>query len=555
MLTQLQVRNFAIIHQSELQFTNGFNVITGETGAGKSILLNALSLILGERASSSVIFNKEKKAVIEGTFQINPSKFEAFFTTNDLDFATETIVRRELKANGKSRAFINDTPVTLEVLKEFTLQLVDLHRQHESIALTSLDFQRELIDVLAGNTKLVEEFTKEFHHFQALNKSLQQKRELEQKNRQEQDFLAFQANELSEASIQVNEFEQLENELQRVTNFEQIQEHLQNISQQLEESDNGAIQLLRTALYELRQLTKLSSEYEELYNRLQTAIVDIEDCANSLNDFEDEEFDEERIQFLTQRVDLINRLMNKHGVQTDEELIEIHNSLEKRLNEFSSIGTEISKLEQQISSLQKELQSKAKSISVKRKNVVKDLEQNAKSSLAEVGMPNAHIQVQLETAEQLNAYGQDHVQLLFSANAGQQPQALKQVASGGELSRLLLALKSLIAGKTEQPTLVFDEIDTGISGEVAKKVGAVMNNMATNHQIIAVTHLPQIAALGHHHLKVEKAIEDGNTYSYVKSLTKQERVKEIAEMLGGENPSKHSLKAAEEMLTALAKVK
>ena len=549
MLQKLTVRNFAIIDESEIVFSKGLHTITGETGAGKSILLGALSLILGQRADKSAILNPANKSIIEGHFLLSKQAFQDFFITNDLDFDEQTIIRRELKADGKSRAFINDTPVTLDLLKELTSQLVDLHQQHESLSLATADFQRQVLDVFAATNTVVENYNQLYTTWKQETQLLNRNRELEAKNKQEQDFLSFQRQELEAANLRVGELNELEQELQTANHFEQIQESLAKIEQLFQDDEHGAILLLKQAVAELRKLTLVRTDFTALEQRLHSNILELEDIEQELlHTFSDEEAEPEHVLQVEQRVNLINKLLNKHQVQSEQELLQLKEDFTSRINSFASVTSKISQLEVSVKEQEKELQVLANTITTQRKQAIPQLEQEIQNLFSRVGMPKAQLQVELNSSENLLAYGQEQVQFLFSANQGLQPQPLKQVASGGELSRLLLALKSLVAGKTILPTMIFDEIDTGISGEVAIKVGNLLQELAENHQIIAITHLPQIAAKGTQQYKVFKEDESGSTRSKVIRLTAPERVTEIAEMLSGANPSKSSLQAAKELL-------
>lgn len=549
MLQKLSIQNFAIIEQSEIHFTNGFNIITGETGAGKSILLGALSLILGNRADKKAILDNSKKTVIEGFFKIDEKQFQHFFQENDLDFEETSIVRREISASGKSRAFINDTPVTLEILKQFTSQLVDLHQQHESLSITTRAFQREVIDQYAHCTKQTEDYYTKYLEYQSAKKQLEEKLDLEKKNQQESDFLTFQVNELEEANIQKGELEQKEQQLNYFNNIEEIYSGLGSVQTLFNHDEVGIIQQLKTALIELQKVQTLDSNFSELWNRLNSTTIELEDIANELEPNElDDSIDEEELITLQERVNLIHRILDKHHVHSEDALFEKQEQLQNQLQSFSSLTEEIQQLQQKISKLEKELHQLGDELSKLRKKEIPTIEQKSLELLLQVGMPKASIKIHQEKTKELQPYGKDNLEFLFSANSGMHPQSLKQVASGGELSRLMLVLKSLIADKTTLATMIFDEIDTGISGDVARKVGQLLHTLAEHHQIISITHLPQIAAKGNHHLKVYKTFDNNKTLSNVKQLTNKERQHEIAEMLSGANPSEASLNAALELL-------
>lgn len=549
MLQKLSIQNFAIIEQSEIHFTDGFNIITGETGAGKSILLGALSLILGNRADKKAILDNNKKTVIEGFFKIQKKQFQYFFQENDLDFEQLSIVRREISSSGKSRAFINDTPVTLDTLKLFTSKLVDLHQQHESLSITTPAFQREVIDQYAHCTEQTEKYHTKYLEYQNAKKQLEEKLNLEKKNQQESDFLTFQVNELEEANIQKGELEQKEQQLNYFTNIEEIYSRLGNVQSLFNHDEVGIIQQLKTALIELQKVQTLDSNFIDLWSRLNSTTIELEDIANDLEPNElDSNIDEEELITLQERVNLIHRILDKHHLHSEDALFEKQKQLQNQLQSFSSLTEEIQQIKKTIANLEKQLHQLANELSKLREQEIPTIEKKSLELLHQVGMPKASIKIYQEKAEVLMPYGKDNLEFLFSANSGMPPQSLKQVASGGELSRLMLVLKSLIADKTTLATMIFDEIDTGISGDVAKKVGQLLHSLAKHHQIISITHLPQIAAKGNHHLKVYKTFENNKTLSNVKKLTDKERQHEIAEMLSGANPSKASLNAALELL-------
>lgn len=548
MLLQLSVQNFAIIEYSEINFEKGFTIITGETGAGKSILLGALSLILGQRADKKAILNPDKKAVIEGIFALNKTEYSSFFLHHDLDFEEQTIVRRELTPSGKSRAFINDTPVTLETLKALTSQLVDLHRQHESLSITTANFQREIVDLYAGHSTEVQAYHQLYKSYLKKKTLLVQQQQQQAEAVKEKDFLTYQHKELEEANLQAGELEQVEQQLNSLQNNEEIQQGLSFIRQAFEQ-ENSSVEQLRSLRSELLKLVKLNPAFQELEGRLSSLVIELEDLEQELSSFDlESDIDEETILQLTERSDLLNRLLSKHQVNTEEELLQVAQNIAQQFNSFEQYADEIQVLEKEINQLEKELQQQAGVLTANRTAIQHPLQEEVQQLLQQVGMPKANVLVELISKEEFLPYGREEVQLLFTANAGQTPQSLKSVASGGELSRLMLALKTLVADKTTLPTMIFDEIDTGISGEVAVKVGQLLQKLASKHQIISITHLPQIAAKGNQHLKVYKNDETGVTRSNVKQLSSQERVVEIAEMLSGANPSELSLQAAKEMM-------
>lgn len=549
MLAKLSVRNFAIIDKTDIILTDGFNTITGETGAGKSILLGALSLILGQRANTSDILDQSKKSVIEGLIILPNQNFKAFFKHNDLDFDNEIILRREINTNGKSRAFINDTPVTLDILKEFASQVIDLHQQHQSQSIAKPDFQREVVDLYAHVTEKVVTYHKLFIQYQKNGKLLADKKQQQIQNLQQQDYLQFQFDELEQANLQTGEVDKLEKEFHAILHFEELQSGLSTINELLTTDDSGAISTLKNILSELRKLSIHHESMKELEERMRSAFLEIEDISNEVSRFEvSQAIDEQRQVEIEDRLNHLNKLLNKHQLHSDDELIEKKTKIQEQLSGFHSISDDIEKLQKEVTNQKKELYALAEEISLERKAVISALEKQMKTLLHDVGMPKAEIKIEITKAENLQAYGMDAIRFLFSANTGSQPKLLQQIASGGELSRLMLIIKSIIADKAILPTMIFDEIDTGISGEVAIKVGNLLQKLANNHQIISITHLPQIAAKGSHHIKVYKEEISGHTRSKVKSLNAPDRILEIAEMLGGANPSSTSIEAAKELL-------
>ncbi|MBX2845831.1 MAG: DNA repair protein RecN [Saprospiraceae bacterium] len=548
MLKSLSVKNYILIDEVSIDFSEGLNVLTGETGAGKSILLGALSLILGNRADKKHVYNSDEKVVIEGQFTVSPA-FQAFFDTYDLDYYSDTIVRRELTASGKSRAFINDTPVTLDVLRSFSSQVVDLHRQHDSLSVTGTAFQQEYVDTYAGCLSKSKAFGLRYRDYRKQLERLEGLRAEQAKTTQELDFWQFQYNELEEAQLQAGELEEKEAQLKHLQHAEEIQAGLREVLSILEDEEHGTLNPLNRGVSRLQSLSEFLRQASGLAERFNSALLELEDISSNLHQLAEEvEQQPDELEMLTQRLDTLNRLLNKHHVHSSEELIEIWNGLGEKIQAVASFSLEITELEVAIEHKKQALKVLAQELDHERKKAIPSLEAAIKEVLQQVGMPNGHVLIDLKDDLALNAYGINSVNILFSANAGQAPQPLKSAASGGELSRLMLALKTLIAGKTTLPTLIFDEIDTGISGEVAVMVGKLLSKMAKEHQLILITHLPQIASRGNSHHFIYKTEKAGKTTSNIKSLNREERIVQIAEMLSGADPSDASLSAAKELL-------
>lgn len=552
MLSQLNVQNFALIKSLNIGFHPQMNIITGETGAGKSILLGALGLILGERADVKALGNLDEKCIIEGVFDIKGYGLEDFFNTNELDYEDASIVRREITPSGKSRAFINDTPVQLTVLKELGKQLVSLHSQHETLGLNDKSFQLSVVDSFAGHLPVLKEYQTLYKIYKQAESKLKSLLAQEADAQKDLDYTTFLYNELEEAQLQENELEELEKEQETLSNAEEIQQSAANAYAILSESELPAIDQLNQAKTLLQSAGKNNEQLAELAKRIDSALIDLKDISVELNAISDTvQADEERLFTIDQRLQLIYNLLKKHSVQTTAELLEIQKELATKLNNTAGLSEETEQLQQQCGNMRKQLSEMAATLSQNRNTQKNAIEDNVAQLLSQVGMPNAHIEVNITPLEgnELNETGADVVNFMFSSNPGSSLQPLNKVASGGELSRLMLAIKSLVADNIKLPTLIFDEIDTGISGEVAAKTGRLMKQLAHNHQVISVTHLPQIASAGHKHFFVYKEVKNNTTATHLKALTEDERVEEIAKMLSGESPTASALANAKELLT------
>lgn len=552
MLQKLLVKNYAIIEHSEVQFSERLSIITGETGAGKSILLGALSLILGNRADTHVLMDNKKKCVIEGTFAIQALKLQAFFDATDLDYEDTTIIRREITPSGKSRAFVNDTPIRLTELRKLGALLIDLHSQHQTLHLQNSDYQLFIIDTLANHQKKLNSYQTLFKTYQRNQRKLKALEEQDAQLKRDLDYILFQLNELLEANLEdANEQEALEKELAQLNNAEAIQQALQESSYMIEEQELSVMEQLNTIQSSLANIQSFSKDFEQLAERIDSLCIELRDINGELTALENTVvMDPERAEEINERLNLFYRLQNKHQVQNLEELIAIRNQLQSQNQSADQLEAEMKQLQQLLGQQKQQLIAKAQQISDKRKKQIPIFEKKVHQMLTRVGMKTAKIQVdqRLLPTDKLTLNGMDEITLLFAANKGSRPTELRKVASGGELSRLMLCIKSLIAHNTALPTLVFDEIDTGISGEVALKVGQVMEELAAAHQVICITHLPQIASKGETHFFIYKDHSQAHTVSKVRSLNGKDRIVAIAQMLSGDKPGEMALANAKELL-------
>ncbi len=549
MLNHLSVQNYALIDKLEIDFSNGLTIITGETGAGKSILLGALALIAGSRSDAQTLLDKTKKCIVEVTFNIKGYALKDFFDEHELDYENTTTLRREINPEGKSRAFINDTPVTLAQLKELTAYLIDIHSQHETLSLNGSEFQLSVIDAFAAHDDLLNEYEGNFKQFKLLEKKLTELTEKEIQAKKELDYFQFQFDELEEARLKSDEQQLTEQELETLNNAEEIKLNLSKAAFGLNGSEQNILSSLNELKILIASISKFKPEIEELRSRFNSSYIELKDIANELENQEQEIiFDPKRIEYLTARLDEIYRLEQKHQVKTIDELIAIKDELSSKLQDFSSLETEIEKVKKELSGAEKTLQTQAKKISADRKKVIPKIEKEVAALLSALSMQNAQLKIEQTELNTLGKNGMDKINFLFSANKGSDFKELNKVASGGELSRLMLCIKSLIAQMTSLPTIIFDEIDTGVSGEIADKVGSIMTQMAKAMQVITITHLPQIAGKGQNHLFVYKEEKNNKTFSAVKKLTADERIQEIAKMLSAGTPTAAAISNAKELL-------
>jgi DNA repair protein RecN (Recombination protein N) len=552
MLARLSIKNYALIDEIDIQFATGLNIITGETGAGKSIILGALSLILGQRSESKYFYNQDKKCVIEGYFNIDNYKIKPFFEENDLDYEPQTILRREIFSDGKSRAFINDTPVKLSLLKTISERLIAIHSQHATLEINKESFQLLTIDGVAENNDLLTHFHKTFTDFNKAKDSYNNLVKESAQLQSETDYHQFLFDELQEVGLQPDEQKLLEEELNKLSHAEEIKRSLQQASFALDAQDQSALQLLKEGLSQLQQCEKFLPSIHELSTRLNSSIIELKDINEELYQLDNETFvDSERMIIVQDRLSLIYKLQQKHQVSTIGELIKLRDELDEKINAVSINEDKILKLKAETELLNQQALALAEDLSKRRQVAIPLIEKEIVSSLIKVGMPQSIFKIKLNSlpAGELRNSGKDEVEFLFTANLGQEPQSVSKVASGGELSRLMLAIKSLIAKTSALPTIIFDEIDTGISGEVAIKVGDLMKKLTENLQVIAITHLPQIASQGSSHFKVYKEEKTNHTQTNIQLLNPEERVHEIAQMLGGKDISETAFLHAKELLT------
>ena len=549
MLTQLSIRNYALIDELDVTFCDGFNIITGETGAGKSILLGGLSLVLGKRADLSQIKDPSVKCVVEGTFEINGYHLESLFKIHDLDFDNHTIIRRELLSSGKSRAFINDTPVKLDVLNKVALHLIDIHSQNETLSLTNITFLFSIVDAIAGNQTLLAEYQTLFDKFKYYKRELLELKDKQLVARKDQDYSAFLLGELEEVNLSSEYYKELEDLEKQLANLELIQEKLSLSSAVLDNETTGVLDQLKEIKRQLSQINGFNKDYELAYDRIVSTIIELEDLTQDLSSLnEDLVADPETLNTVNQNLNKINDLLAKHGVQTVESLQEIKAALLLKTSENKGIDDKIEQAEKEIEFLGKKLASISNELSKNRLKSFPILKKSLESNLIDLGMPNAKFKIELEELNQFNIHGRDELIFQFTANKGGQFKELKDSASGGELSRIMLSLKSLLASHVKLPTIIFDEIDTGVSGIVADKMGDIMRSLSQNLQVISITHLPQIAAKGNSHYKVFKKDESEITLTKIRKLNSEERIVEIAEMLGGLKLTDSAMAHAKQLL-------
>lgn len=554
MLSRLLINNYALIDSLSISFDDGFNVITGETGSGKSILLGALGFVIGDRSDSNVIIDDSRKCVVEAEFIFDDDRFKPFFDNYDLDYSAECVLRRELSPSKKSRAFINDTPVTVQQLKELGGQLIDIHSQHDSLLLTNPDFQLNLLDNAANNSSYLSEYSSLYRSFINTSNELKHLEELRRNSLAEADFLSFQLDELNKANLQDDEYEELTQRIELLENSEDVKNLLLQSDAILQDSNDSLINQLielKSAFDRLKRYLPVASSY---LDRIESVKIELKDIARDIDGLQDDtQFDPDTLQLLRDRFDLIQRLMFKHHVNDYSELLTIRDELSTKVNSFTTIDDTIAVKSSELEQAKSHLTALAKVISERRLSAKVDFENDVTVILRQLAMPHAVFVVECVETDSLCATGKDKVRFLFSANKGVRPEEMSRVASGGELSRLMLAIKSVAAKSKYLPTLVFDEIDTGVSGEVASKLGDIMRTMGKTLQLFSITHLPQIASKADNHFFVYKDNSNAKTHSCIKQLSYQERVSEIAKMLSNDSVSTEAYRAAEVLLSCCRK--
>ena len=549
MLKHLTIQNYALIRNLNIDFNRGFSVITGETGAGKSIMLGALGLILGERADTQVLLDQSKKCIIEGTFSVKEYGLEGFFAENELDFEELTILRREINKKGKSRAFINDSPVNLNILKELGDKLVNIHSQHKTITLNDSNFQLAVLDDFAGNRQLLDEYRKEYRNYKNKESALRELMVREEQSRIDQDYYQFQFEELDEARLKDDEQEEIEKEQEKHEHAAEIKTNLLKASRLLQGEETNIQAQLREVKSLLDEVLGFYGEVEEIAKRIESNLIDLQDIAAELENLEEDVIHDPReLEKLNERLDLIYQLQHKHRVKSVSELIQIRDELNDKLLSIGSLSNEIEKEHKELEAMKIRLQKKAEELSKNRKSLKIPFEKNITGILKEMGMPEAQFKIEMTPQADFTRDGVDQVRFLFNANKGAPMKEVSRIASGGELSRLMLAIKSSISGKNLLPTIVFDEIDMGVSGEIADKVGKILLRMSENMQVLAITHLPQIAGKGNTHYLVYKDSDQAKTVSEIRELSGEKRTLEIAKMLSGEEVSEVAVENARQLL-------
>jgi len=550
MLTSLYICNYALISELKIDFDKGFSVITGETGAGKSIILGALSLILGQRAETKFVKKDTEKCVIEAEFDIsNYKKLKYFFENNDIDDTGKScIIRRELISSGKSRAFVNDTPVSLTVLRDLSIQLIDIHSQFDNLMLSNDGYQLEVVDVVANNNDLLKKYAAEYNDWQELLVELKKLEKMAEKSAMELDFIQFQFTQLNDAKLDENEQELLESEQETLVHAEEIKAELTNATMLLDE-ENSVLPLLKEVIAGVTKVKNYISGSDAWIERLQSCYIDIKDIKSELGTFADKvEFNPSRLEWIETRLSELYTLQKKYKVNSVAELIEIRNEFEKQLLKIESFDEEIEKSKSMIALAAENLKQTAKQLTESRKKAVQPIEKYMVSQLVKLGIVNAQFKVDMRQVSDFLPNGMDEISFLFSANKNREVQPVQMVASGGEMSRLMLSIKSLIANKTDLPSIIFDEIDTGVSGEIAHRVGEIMQTMSKEMQVITITHLPQIAAKSAHHYRVFKDDSGEQSQTRIVKLSNEERATEIAQMLSGKNITQAALQNARELL-------
>ena len=555
MLKHLYIRNFTLIDELDIKFNPGFSVITGETGAGKSIILGAIGLLLGNRADIKQIRLGREKCIIEAHFDLSKYNMDAFFNHNDIEKDMEdTIIRRELTASGKSRAFINDTPVQLALMRELGEQLVDVHSQHQNLLLQKEDFQLNVVDIIGKDKQAIENYRKEYIKYHQLVKQAEDTKNEIEKNKKNEEFLRFQLKEIDNVKMEVGDQEKLEKEYERLAHAEEIKSALYETNNLLTEEDNNVVENVKQAAMQLQNIKEVYADCKELSQRLESSYIELKDIASEVNNIMDSfEFDPQRQEEINTTLDSIYALEQKFHVSSIAELIQIKKQIAMQIDHIDNSDDVLRELEKKTKAQETICRNKAAVLSGIRTTAARKIEIEMSKRLIPLGIPNVHFQIQI-TTKQLSDNGCDKISFLFSANKSTPMRPISQVASGGEIARVMLSLKAMISGAVKLPTIIFDEIDTGVSGKIAEKMAQIMQEMGNNHrQVISITHLPQIAALGSSHYKVFKEETAEGTVSYMKQLTDEERIREIAQMLSGSNITEAAIQNARELLKPVKK--
>ena len=550
MLRQLYIKNFTLIDELDIELHPGFSVITGETGAGKSIILGALGLLLGQRADSKVIKQGTDRCIMEAHFDLSRYAMQSFFEQNDIEYdATDTILRRELTAQGKSRAFINDTPVSLAVLKELGEQLVDIHSQHQNLLLNKQDFQMSVADIIAGDGKQLDDYRKSYADYQQQQQQLAELEADIERNRQNADFLRFQYGELTEARLTEGEQEELEQQSERMTHAEEIKSALYDATNALDDDQTGAVSQVRQARQALAAISKVLPQAAEMAERLESCHIELRDIAAEVTtQLEHIDFEPSELEAINSRLDRLYDLQKKYHAERVEDLIALRDELQEKLNHIENSDEALAELQAAVNQSEALCRQQAERLTQLRRKAGKEIERQMRERLVPLGMPNVRFAVEIQQGA-LGRNGQDNIRFLFSANSSTPLQPVAQVASGGEIARVMLSLKAMISGAVKLPTIIFDEIDTGVSGKIAEKMAEIMQEMGrSDRQVLSITHLPQIAAMGSHHYRVSKEEGRQGTVSRMQELSPDERVREIAQMLSGSDVSAAAIENAKQLL-------
>jgi DNA repair protein RecN (Recombination protein N) len=549
MLCNLVVENYALISKLDIEFRKGLTIITGETGAGKSILLGALSLILGKRADTNILYDKEKKCIVEGTFDVKPYDLHGFFDENSIDYDDQTVVRREVSAAGKSRAFINDTPVNLEKLTEFGLKLIDIHSQHQNLNLTDSIFQMKVLDSFARSQNQLKEYKEYFNAFRRIEHEYRQLSEEAVQSKSDLDYVQFQLNQLEEAHLKEGEQEELEMEQEKLNHAEEIKIGLTTALTLLQQENDSVLHQLKECYSSLSRINKFLHGHDQLSTRLDSAYIELKDIAEEIDNLNNQiHFDPERLAVVNDRLNIIYSLEKKHRVNHLDELLDLLKGFREKINAITSYDLQLEAFQKKLKTAEDDVQKSASKLSGIRRNAIPAFEKNITGMLKEVGIPNAGFSINFEPAHEFTASGADKILFMFTANKNMPLQDIARVASGGEISRLMLCIKSLMVDSIGLPTIIFDEIDTGVSGDIAERVGNIINRMSEKMQIINITHLPQVASKGQYHYLVYKTDEGKSTVTRMKLLTSEERHREIAKMLSGEEITPAALENARALL-------